>query len=129
MTTNTELEVASCDINEENTKAKRNKKQVCFSDEELSKYAEFLKSKGKFSLYVKRLIEQDFNGSNHETEVKVDLSSLEREMRDLKALMLDEFKKINNTQGTSSSEQVEDTNAEDKKREQEAMNAFLTFAK
>lgn len=117
-------------------KAKRNKKQVCFSDEELTKYGEFLKSKGKFSLYVKRLIEEDFNGSNNQVAT-VDLSVLEDEIKDLKALMLDEFKKINNTPQMTKKQPTEEQqnktekviNDADKKREQAALNSFMAFAK
>ena len=69
----------SCDT--DNTKIKANRKQVCFSDKELEVYGQFLASKGKFSTYVKKLIEQDFN--NSQTNSK-DLSSLELKLDELK---------------------------------------------
>lgn len=130
MTTN--AEASSCDI-----KAKRNKKQVCFSDKELEKYESFLKEQGKFSLYVKRLIEEDYNKSMDKTTLSVDLSALEGEIRDLKAIMLDEFKKINNApqivEKQPTEEQKQDIkkviNEADEKRERNAMNSFSEWMK
>lgn len=77
----------SCDT--DNTKIKANRKQVCFSDKELEVYGQFLASKGKFSTYVKKLIEQDFN--NSQTNSK-DLSSLELKLDELKDFIAEQFK-------------------------------------
>lgn len=65
------------------------RKQVYFSDKELEKYEQFLASKGKFSTYVKRLIEQDFNNSQNNF---VDLSSLETKLDELKEFISEQFK-------------------------------------
>lgn len=77
----------SCDI--DNSTVKGNRKQVCFSDKELEVYGQFLAGKGKFSTYVKKLIEQDFN--NSQTNSK-DLSSLELKLDELKDFIAEQFK-------------------------------------
>lgn len=73
--------------NVENKKA--NRKQVCFSDKELEMFGDFIDSKGKFSTYVKKLIEKDFNSSQ---PANVDLSSIETKLDELKDYLTQQIK-------------------------------------
>lgn len=77
----------SCEV--DNSKAKRNRKQVCFSDKELDKYEQFLSTKGKFSTYVKRLIEQDFNNAQ---PIQNNSSDLDLKFEELKQFISEQIK-------------------------------------
>lgn len=77
----------SCDTDSVKTKA--NRKQVCFSDKELEQFGDFIDSKGKFSTYVKRLIEQDFNNSQ---SVINNSSDLDSKFEELKEFIAEQFK-------------------------------------
>lgn len=68
---------------------KANRKQVCFSDKELDKYEQFLETKGKFSTYIKKLIEQDFNSSQSAQNNSSDIDS---KFEELKAFIAEQFK-------------------------------------
>lgn len=77
----------SCDT--DNTKIKANRKQVCFSDKELEIYGQFLADKGKFSTYVKRLIEQDFNNAQ---PIQNNSSDLDLKFEELKQFISEQIK-------------------------------------
>lgn len=77
-----------CDTDSVKTKA--NRKQVCFSDKELEIYGQFLADKGKFSTYVKKLIEQDFNNSQPTQNNSSDLDSKFDELKQFIAEQLKE---------------------------------------
>lgn len=70
---------------------KGNRKQVCFSDKELEMFGDFIDSKGKFSTYVKKLIEKDFNSSQ---PTNVDLSSLETKLDELRDYLTQQIKEV-----------------------------------
>lgn len=70
---------------------KSNRKQVCFSDKELEVYGEFLDSKGKFSTYVKKLIEQDFNSK---APIQNDWSEIESKLDELKEYLTEQIKGV-----------------------------------
>ena len=77
----------SCEV--DNPKGKANRKQVCFSDKELEIYGQFLADKGKFSTYVKRLIEQDFNNAQ---PIQNNSSDLDLKFEELKQFISQQIK-------------------------------------
>lgn len=68
---------------------KANRKQVCFSDKELEHFGEFIDSKGKFSTYVKRLIEQDFKNAQ---SAQNNSSDLDLKFEELKQFISEQIK-------------------------------------